>query len=76
MSSKVEEYSGYVQIYKQQYTDIQNQKIQLENDRVNLMHEVLKIKVNLSTYKVLFFGLVVVITMFFTLKVMGLINRN
>lgn len=76
LSSKVEEYSGYVEIYKQQYEDSQKQQQQLNTARIVLMNDLLKVKVNLSTYKVLFYSLLAILTAFMALSGIGLINRN
>jgi len=47
LEGKLEEYSGYVDIYKKQSDDSNKKIIELETNRMNLLTEVLKAKVSL-----------------------------
>jgi len=73
---KVEEYSGYVTIYKEQ-TEAKEQKIMsLENERVGMYGELLKVKIHLSTYKVLFYVVILLIAISILLFSIGVISMS
>lgn len=55
LSSKVEEYSGYVQLYKEQLSSREVKVSELERERTTLYTQIVKTQVSLGTYKVLFY---------------------
>jgi len=61
LSSKVEEFSWYVELYKQQLTTRENRVTELESERTNLYSQIIKTQVSKSTYQVLFFTILVVV---------------
>ena len=63
LSSKVEEFSWYVELYKQQLTTRENRVTELESERTNLYSQIIKTQVSKSTYQVLFFAILVVVTL-------------
>lgn len=63
LSSKVEEYSGYVEIYKEQLASRENKVTELETERTSLYAQIIKTQVNKSTYQVLFFAILVVVVL-------------
>ncbi len=75
LSSKVEEYSGYVELYKQQLAVREKSVAQLEEERKSMYAQIIKVQVSLGTYKVLFFTILGVLALFsilFGLKIIQL----
>lgn len=58
LSTKVEEYSGYIKIYEQQITTNEQRMSELETERKSLYTEIIKVQVSLWTYKVMFYAIV------------------
>lgn len=67
LSSKVEEYSGYVQLYKEQLSSREVKVSELERERTTLYTQIVKTQVSLGTYKVLFYWIIAVVVIFGTL---------
>ncbi len=58
LSSKVEEYSGYVELYKQQLATRDTKVLELESERKGLYAQIIKTQVSKNTYQILFFTIV------------------
>jgi uncharacterized coiled-coil DUF342 family protein len=74
LSSKVEEYSGYVQLYKEQLNSRESKVVELENERKNLYTQIIKVQVSLGTYKVLFYSIIGIVVLFGILFGLGIIQ--
>lgn len=76
LEGKIEEYSGYVEIYKKQLDDNSKKLVGLENDKMSLLTEVLKAKVSLWTYKVMFYSLAIVVVVSILLFASGILKTT
>ena len=76
LASKVEEYKGYSELYKEQMELAQKKNEIMTNEKVGLMTEVLKVKIRLSTFKVMFYWLLLIMAMVITLSSFGILSIN